>query len=440
MNRADRPDAGDHDVDEVVDVVVVGGGLAGLAAAATAARAGARVVVVEARTTAGGRARSDQVAGHTVNHGAHALYRTGAGASVLRRSGVVVTGSRPSQRGLGWWVDGCRVPARRPAAVGGRHAVSAVRALLSGVRGGPAPGEVDLATWLDTHVADQGRPLAETLIRTATYSADLSCLDAAAGLAQLRRGAAGVLYLDGGWVTIVDGLRRAALDAGAAVVADRVDAIRPRGDGYEVVRRTGAALSAPAVVVAVGGPTAVDHLLEGRAASVAGHGADVRPVVAACLDVVVGPAPDRRPVATYGVGLPVYLVDHAASARLAPDGGSTLHGLFYEPDLHPDLDHRAVLEQVLDAQDPGWRDRVRHVAYRRRLVVAHDRPRPARLGGPVASVRVPELDGLFVAGDWLTGHGMLADASLASGEEAGELATARARSASGKRSPVGTVS
>ena len=123
MNRADRPDAGDHDVDEVVDVVVVGGGLAGLAAAATAARAGARVVVVEARTTAGGRARSDQVAGHTVNHGAHALYRTGAGASVLRRSGVVVTGSRPSQRGLGWWVDGCRVPARRPAAVGGRHAV-----------------------------------------------------------------------------------------------------------------------------------------------------------------------------------------------------------------------------------------------------------------------------------------------------------------------------
>ena len=63
MNRADRPDAGDHDVDEVVDVVVVGGGLAGLAAAAIAARAGARVVVVEARTAAGGRARSDQVAG-----------------------------------------------------------------------------------------------------------------------------------------------------------------------------------------------------------------------------------------------------------------------------------------------------------------------------------------------------------------------------------------
>ncbi len=62
-----------------VDVAVVGAGLAGLTAAVTAARAGAQVEVFEARDGAGGRARSDEADGFVVNHGAHALYRAGAG-------------------------------------------------------------------------------------------------------------------------------------------------------------------------------------------------------------------------------------------------------------------------------------------------------------------------------------------------------------------------
>jgi hypothetical protein len=86
------------------------------------------------------------------------------------------------------------------------------------------------------------------------------------------------------------------------------------------------------------------------------------------------------------------------------------------------VDHRAVLEQVLDAQDPGWRDRVRHVAYRRRLVVAHDRPRPEHLGGAPTPVAVADRPGVFVAGDWLTDHGLLADAALSSGAAAGRAA------------------
>jgi hypothetical protein len=86
------------------------------------------------------------------------------------------------------------------------------------------------------------------------------------------------------------------------------------------------------------------------------------------------------------------------------------------------VDHRAVLERLLDAQDPGWRDRVRHLAYRRRLVVAHDRPRPVPRDGERTPRRVPEHPGVFVAGDWLTDDGLLADAALASGAEAGREA------------------
>ena len=59
------------------DIVVVGAGVAGLVAAAQAAASGRRVTVLDAHPI-GGRARSSQQRGFTLNHGGHALYRAGA--------------------------------------------------------------------------------------------------------------------------------------------------------------------------------------------------------------------------------------------------------------------------------------------------------------------------------------------------------------------------
>ena len=82
--------------DRDVDVVVVGAGLAGLAAATVAARAGRRVLVVEGRADVGGRARSHQSDGFTLNQGPHALYRGGGGIRVLRDLGIRPRGGTPS--------------------------------------------------------------------------------------------------------------------------------------------------------------------------------------------------------------------------------------------------------------------------------------------------------------------------------------------------------
>lgn len=407
--------------DGVRDVVVVGAGLAGLTAAVTAAARGASVELVEARDSAGGRARSDETRGFVVNHGAHALYRTGAGTAVLKDLGVTFRGSLPRQGGMGWWIDGHRVPARNLAAAGGIDGVRTMRRLLApGSRGREIEG-LSMARWLDRHVPDRGRDLSEMLLRTSCYAADFDTLDAAAGLGQLARGARGVLYLDGGWRSIVSGLEEKARSAGVVHRDGRVEAVRPEGDVIAVELRGGRTLLARSVVLAVGGPSVVDSLVGGASPTIAAWAGSADPIVAACLDVAVERSPRRGPVSTYGLGSPVYLVDHSRSARLAPDGGAVLHALFYEPDRQPDVDHRAVLEAMVDEQDPGWRERAVSVAYRKRAVVAHDRVRPGHAAAR-PSVTVPELEGVFVAGDWLTGHGMLADAPITSGAEAGAAA------------------
>ena len=68
------------EIDEATtDVMVVGGGLAGLAAATTAARQGRRVTLLEARSEAGGRARTTTQDDFLLNEGPHALYLQGEG-------------------------------------------------------------------------------------------------------------------------------------------------------------------------------------------------------------------------------------------------------------------------------------------------------------------------------------------------------------------------
>src|SRR5258707_13794398 len=62
--------------DRVVDVAVVGGGVAGLAAATALADAGRRVLVLEARGQLGGRATAfnDRETGELVDNGQHVLF------------------------------------------------------------------------------------------------------------------------------------------------------------------------------------------------------------------------------------------------------------------------------------------------------------------------------------------------------------------------------
>jgi phytoene dehydrogenase-like protein len=414
------------------DVIVVGGGLAGLAAAAFAARGGSSVRVLERSAHVGGRARTRDQDGFLFNVGPHALYRRGPGRAVLRELGVEVAGAIPPSAGLA--VRGGRehalpvgpVSLLRTRLLSARSKLK-VAGLLGRLRRGvpPLPAGLSVDEWLAAAGLHQdAADLLRALLRVTTYSHQPERLDAAAALEQLHVAVTGsVLYLHGGWQTLVDGLRRAAEDSGASIAADaRADRLERDGGGYTVWTAGGDRLSARAVILAVP-PAEAARLAGGFSAALRAAAQTALPVRAASLDLGLRALP--RPGSTFALGIdrPWYFSVHSATARLAPDGRVLLHALRYLGSDRPAPEEtERELDGLLDIVQPGWRDQVLVRRFVPDLLVAHALPLAGRgLAGrpPVAAGDAP---GLFVAGDWAGAEGLLADASLASGRRAAQLA------------------
>jgi phytoene dehydrogenase-like protein len=406
-----------------VDVLVIGGGLAGLAAAATASAAGARRSVVLEAHDLGGRARTTSRDGFTFNLGAHALYVGGEAMATLRRLGVQPKGSPPPLDQYKLRMDGAlhRMPSGPTSLLATTALTARSKAKLAKLLGllprldphAHAGESVD--EWIAAQElrADAARVL-HALVRIGTYSDTHDDLSAEAAITQLQRGAkAGVLYLDGGWRQLIDGL--------AAQVEVR------RGAGVEAivdegtVRLTdGATITAGAIVLAAGPPAACRTLLPTTPTW-----RDLgEPATAACLDVAVRGI--ASPGYVLGVDDPVYGTTQSPPARQAPDGDSVVSVIRYGA-RNAD-DDRAQLQ--------GWLDHVGvrpaaivHDRFLARMVVAGTQPRAVN-GGLAGRPAITDtgVPNVFLAGDWVGPDGMLADASLASGHAAG-LAAASAAAA-----------
>jgi phytoene dehydrogenase-like protein len=275
---------------------------------------------------------------------------------------------------------------------------------------------VTIRDWLDHEVhSPRVRQLLEALFRVTSYANAPVIASAGAHLDQLRAGSRqGVRYLDGGWQTIVDGLRQRAIDQGVCLrTAAAVDAVTPSPGGWRLRLRSGEELCADAVILALA-PGQAARLVDAPAQhELARWAVDATPVQVAALDVALSKTP--RPKQNYSIGIdrPLYFSVHTAAARLGPPRGAVIHAAMYLP--HGDIrDYAGIereLEWLVDQLQPGWRDLLVH---RRFLPTSASRtlsspppgrpPRPPRPRGPGA-------EGLFVAGDWVGPTGMLADAA-----------------------------
>lgn len=417
------------------DVVVIGGGLAGLAAATFLARAGRKVTLFEKAREVGGRAVTQTKSGFHFNLGPHALYRAGHGARILRELGVPFTGSTPSASGA--YAIECGVAQTLPAGfvsllttgllhLPGKLEIGRLLGAISKIDT-TALQNVTVREWLDQTIHQpDARQLVQALFRVATYTNDPEHQSAGAALAQSQMAlTSNVLYLDGGWQTLVDELRNTAQAAGVQITIGEKIAGIEHDTAVHGVRLADGTTQTTSAVIMTGGPADAVALVQDTAKTALCKWAGAAiPVKAACLDIGLTHLPRPRALFALGIDRPLYFSVHSAVAKLGPEGGAVIHVAKYlnttaRTDLKAD---EQELEGMLDLMQPGWREVVGERRFLPSMIVSHAVVTAAAGGcagrpGPA----VPGVRNLYVAGDWVGSEGLLADASLASAKRAAEL-------------------
>lgn len=409
------------------DTAVIGAGLAGLVAANRLADAGRSVIVVDGLGASGGRARTSLLADHLVNQGPHALYVGGHADRALRRLGIPVEGGAPPTRGTRClYDDRLHLLPAGPVSLLRTSLLSPVEKMTVGAllarlpRLDPVPlDDVTVDDWIDSVTRREAvRNLLAALFRLATYVNCPELLSAGAALRQLSMAVDdGVLYLHGGWQTLVDGLTTRAEAAGVVFRYDG-SVTGVLGESPRLAIRTATEdLSARTTIVAAGGPETAERLT-GATGLVEAAGPPTRVAV---LDLALDHQPDHRFV--LGIDHPVYFSVHGPPARLAPDGQATASAVRY---LHPRADgpadeNRSALEDIAAASGVQasslLADRYLHA-----MTVTHGIPLAER-GGLAGRPGIDAADrpGVLIAGDWVGPEGMLADAAAASAWAAADV-------------------
>ena len=472
-----------RDEHRVVDLQIVGAGLAGLIAANEAIDAGLTVRLIEKQRHAGGRAASQVRDGHVLNLGPHALYLGGGLDQALQRLGIETPGAPPAlERARGAVGDRDDLLPGSPTSLLRTSLLSPGSKLRLGrlLAGLPKRSTAELAgtsagEWADTMAAGREdlRALLRGLLTLSTYSGDLDAMSADAAVTNLAMGVStGVRYIDGGWQSIVDALEaRLAQRAGGRLqrVRASVAGIEPSPDGWRCIVSAGPPVTRTAdrssdasperpinasdvgpaagadglvgrtLLVAAGTPAVVDRLTGSTSLAEAAGPA----VEASVLDLGLTRPPATRVFMDFTPDEPaLYLSDHTRAKGLTPTGGSLVTVARYHRPAD-DLDHESSKALLLRHAERAGIARADIVLerYLHRVAVTHGMPR-AVSGGLAGRppVDVAGHPGLFVAGDWVGDKGLLADASAHSATRAvAAIVAAGAAGDRDRRATVGTI-
>jgi glycine/D-amino acid oxidase-like deaminating enzyme len=410
---------------DVLDVVVVGAGLAGLTAAQLARRAGATVTLLDGNPP-GGRARSFVRNGFIFNTGPRALYKGGAGQAVLDRLGVLRPGGKPPISHTKFLTHDKLVVAPVSArgfmftpTLSGKSKAAVGKVFGSLPRAKPDSfAALSVLDWFsDLGLAPDAQAVLGSVIRLGTYCADLHMLSADAAIVALQASARGVLYLNGGWQALVD-----QLTPGLDIRRDRAVSVHSDNTHAEVTTQTGQVLRTRTVIIAASSPQAAQGLLQ---STLKPHGPAVE---ASCLNVGSARKPD--PVIVLGLDEPVYMSTHGIVANLVTDNrpGIVVHAMRYRSIDGPNPDHHATRDQLTQLVATAGIDThdIFESEYLHAMTVCSAIPTPA-LGGMAGRISVDGTghQNVFLAGDYVGSSGTLVDASFSSAALAADNVIAR---------------
>ncbi len=372
-------------------ITVVGGGLAGLTAAITCTEGGAKVRLLEAHSTLGGRARSTDGA-YKANLGPHVLYKDGpfwqwmVERNLLPRyGGLPLAGIK-----LRWQGEVRRTPP-----------LGAIPSVLR-LRGREAPADLDFRTWATSHADERTATMLSAAAGVYTFHHDPGALSAAfvwpRTIRALLSPPPAARYVIGGWNALVASLERRARELEVDVQT---------GHGVQE-------LPQELVILATELSEARRLLGDDSVNWRSGH--------TVCLDIGLR---HRR-------GDPFIVSDldeagwferfSAADSSLAPEGEELVQAQM--PVRLEESTEQATtrLGRLMDTSMPGWRERE---TWRRRQVMdgrsgALDMPGTTWRDRPA----VDRGDGVFLAGDMVAAPGLLSEVSWASAVEASRLALA----------------
>jgi phytoene dehydrogenase-like protein len=299
--------------------------------------------------------------------------------------------------------------------------LEAIRFLASLPRIDPQPlVSTTVNQWLESTLQREGvRSFVRALVRVSSYCDAPDEMSAGAAVEQLQlvfRN--GVTYLNGGWQTLVDRIQQVARSAGCTIqTGASVLAVETRSGSDAGIRLAdGSLIPARAVIVAVPPKAAASLLGAGAGYRLQRWIQNARPVQATSMDLGLRELPRQDRSFALGIDAPLYMSVHSRWADLAPKGTALVHVARYLPTARGQHDtDRLELERLLDLVQPGWKEHVIHERFLPRLTVTHALVRACDggLAGRPA-VDEPDIENVYIAGDWVGPEGMLADAAFAS--------------------------
>ena len=365
------------------EVTIVGAGLSGLVAAIQVAEGGGRVVLHEAGSKPGGRARTD-TSEHRVNLGPHALYHRGAFGAWLRQNDLLPPVHYPSLTGL-------RILKDKRAR---RMVVGLLRVLRSGGRS--APIDESYRSWATREFDADFARLASGFASLPTYHPDPGSLSAAFVQERIARSAEwrAVWYIDGGWIRLIERLVARAEELGVEIATRSKLSQLPDGPCIVATELSSAAklLDEPDLAWPSPNHALLDVAIRGRAFD-----------PTAVLDV-----DEHAYVSRFSAG----------DASVAPRGESLLQGVTGIREGEAPDAARQRIYGLLDAGFKNWRNRV----VWERTGVTHAKVGPCDPPGSSWRDR-PSIDrgkGRWLIGDHVAAPGVLSETCFESARVAAQ--------------------